>query len=64
MKSAFVSCVSSRCVGGTAAFQVLRWSFLALRGDFNVNLTMTEEPRKMQITTEMMQVRVLVYPQI
>lgn len=35
--------------------QVLRWSFLALRGDFNVNLTMTEEPRKMQITTEMMQ---------
>lgn len=40
--------------------QVLRWSFLALRGDFNVNLAMTEEPHKMQITTEMMQVGWLV----
>lgn len=36
--------------------QVLRWSFLALRGDFNVNLAMTEEPHKMQIRTEMLQV--------
>jgi hypothetical protein len=36
---------------------VLRWSFLALRGDFNVNLAMTEEPHKMQISTEMLQVR-------
>jgi hypothetical protein len=37
--------------------QVLRWSFLALRGDFNVNLAMIEEPQKMQIRTEMLQVR-------
>jgi hypothetical protein len=36
---------------------VLRWSFLALRGDFNVNLAMIEEPQKMQIRTEMLQVR-------
>jgi hypothetical protein len=36
--------------------QVLRWSFLALRGDFNVNLAMIEEPQKMQIRTEMLQV--------
>jgi ribosome-associated toxin RatA of RatAB toxin-antitoxin module len=35
--------------------QVLRWSFLALRGDFNVNLAMIEEPQKMQIRTEMLQ---------
>lgn len=36
--------------------QVLRWSFLALRGDFNVSLAMHEEPAKMQIRTEMLQV--------
>lgn len=38
------------------SLQVLRWSFLALRGDFNVNLAMIEEPQKMQIRTEMLQV--------
>jgi hypothetical protein len=36
--------------------QVLRWSFLALRGDFHLDLAMTEEPHKMQIKTEMLQV--------
>lgn len=34
--------------------QVLQWSFLALRGDFNMNLAMHEEPSKLQIRTEML----------
>ena len=51
-----VGCTNSIAVSRVLLLQVLRWSFLALRGDFNVQLAMTEEPRKMQIHTELMQV--------
>jgi hypothetical protein len=34
--------------------QVLNWSFLALRGDFSMNLAMHEEPGQMRIRTEML----------
>lgn len=35
--------------------QVLNWSFLALRGDFNMNLAMHEEPQQLRIRTELLQ---------
>eukprot|EP00879_Flechtneria_rotunda_P007270 GHRR01007627.1.p1 GENE.GHRR01007627.1~~GHRR01007627.1.p1 ORF type:complete len:145 (+),score=28.97 GHRR01007627.1:687-1121(+) len=35
--------------------QVLHWNFLAVGGDFNMNLAIHEEPDKMQIRTEMLQ---------
>jgi hypothetical protein len=34
---------------------VLNWSFLALRGDFNMNLAMHEEPQQLRIRTELLQ---------
>jgi hypothetical protein len=44
----------------TLVKQVVRWSFLALRGDFALQLSMREAPHARTITTEMTQVRAAV----
>jgi hypothetical protein len=41
--------------GPVSLLQVLNWSFLALRGDFNMNLAMHEEPQQLRIRTELLQ---------
>jgi hypothetical protein len=46
--------IISKVANTTHVKQVLQWSFLALRGDFNMNLAMHEEPSKLQIRTEML----------
>eukprot|EP00775_Hariotina_reticulata_P006206 gene6206-6442_t len=49
-----LSQIIKRVANTTHVKQVMNWSFLALRGDFSMNLAMHEEPGKMRIRTEML----------